>query len=176
MKKILTMMLVAAVVLSLAVTAAAAITPNGDASGDVKANYVADQTKTVYSVDIAWGSMEFTYDAGSKGTWVAGEHKYQEGTAVEAGWKFNEGANVITVTNHSNIGIQATAEFTKNAELAAALSNVSVTLSDGGVLNLVSAETNGKAEIGTLSVQVSGEVAEAFTNSTVLGTIHVTIE
>lgn len=175
MKKLLTVILVMALAMSLAVTAAA-IAPNGNDSGDVKANYVADHTQTVYSVDISWGSMEFTYDAGSKGTWVAGEHKYQDGTAVAAGWKFNEGANVITITNHSNTAVKATAVFTKNASLAAALKDVSVTLSDGGVVNLLSAETNNKAEVGTVSVQVSGEVSGEFTNSTVLGTIQVTID
>ena len=65
MKKILTLMLSLALLCVMAVPAMAADTidrKGGSTSADVKGTYVPGSgTATVYSVDIAWGSLEFTY-------------------------------------------------------------------------------------------------------------------
>lgn len=55
----------------------------------------------VYSIDVAWGSMDFTYN-GQK-SWNPSTHKYDgEGTG---NWHCDENANTVTVTNHSNADI-----------------------------------------------------------------------
>lgn len=59
------------------------------------------------SVDIAWDNMEFTYDAGNKGTWNSETHTYDNVKA--AGWKDEQKA--ITITNHSNTGVAASFTF-----------------------------------------------------------------
>lgn len=61
------------------------------------------------SVDIAWGSMEFTY---SDGTWNPETYTYEN-----VGWKpASEGGNKISVTNHSNVKILAAYHFTKTSD------------------------------------------------------------
>lgn len=79
---------------------------------DVKANYQeAEEPETVYSVDIVWGSMLFTYYEEERGDWNPDLHKYENDTS--AYWTCAQGANAITVTNHSNTDISAT--FTYSA-------------------------------------------------------------
>lgn len=72
---------------------------------------------TIYKVDISWGSMAFTYTAASKGTWSVTNHVYEGGT--EAGWSWADGANEITITNHSNAGISVIPAYTEDTGYAA---------------------------------------------------------
>ena len=86
MKKILTLMLSLALLCVMAVPAMAADTidrKGGSTSADVKGTYVPGSgTATVYSVDIAWGSLEFTYTDASKGTWNPENHSYDGAVAA----------------------------------------------------------------------------------------------
>ena len=59
---------------------------------------------TVISVDVTWGSMQFTYNVGD---WDPDTHQY------EGGWTCDEDENKITVTNNSNIAIDVTCEYAK---------------------------------------------------------------
>ncbi|HOB36058.1 MAG TPA: cohesin domain-containing protein [Candidatus Avimonas sp.] len=59
---------------------------------------------TVISVDVTWGSMQFTYNVVD---WNPDTHQY------EGGWTCDEDNNKITVTNNSNIAIDVTCEYTK---------------------------------------------------------------
>ena len=68
---------------------------------------VADE---IISADIAWDAMDFTYTGASKGTWNPATHAYDGQT--EGGWSNNTPA--ITVTNHSNVAVNATLGFTAN--------------------------------------------------------------
>lgn len=86
----------------------------GSASTDVKATYASGgSADIVYSVDVSWGSMEFTYNDASPGTWNPETHAYDG--AGEASWTCDADANKITVTNHSNTAIKATLSFAKKA-------------------------------------------------------------
>lgn len=68
-------------------------------SKSVYGTYVPGQkADTVYSVDIEWGDMNFTYTGGNEGTWNPDTHEYEG--ATEGVWT-SEG-NTVTVTNHSN--------------------------------------------------------------------------
>lgn len=67
-------------------------------------------TKTVYSFEVTWGAMDFTYTPATEGTWNPATHKYE--TPTEAGWSST--TNEITIENHSNTEITAT--FTYTAE------------------------------------------------------------
>ena len=72
---------------------------NDSKSIDVKARYVDGITEPeVYSVDITWGSMEFTYSAAGTHEWNPGTHKYTDNTS--ASWTAD--GNDVTVVNHSN--------------------------------------------------------------------------
>ena len=67
----------------------------------------AEKPDTIYSVDIDFGDMKFTYTAPSKGTWDAENGEYVVST--EAEWSSD--TNDITVTNKSNAPITAKFQY-----------------------------------------------------------------
>ena len=108
MKKLTALLLAVMLVMTMSTTAFAATitTAGGYNSADVTGTYVTGSAgSTVYSVDIVWGSMAFTYTGASEGTWNPATHTYYD--ATEAGWSCEDGANKITVTNHSNDAVAA---------------------------------------------------------------------
>ncbi len=122
MKKILSIILTITMLLTVSVASVSAATAidggegtsstgktDGDYTLGVGADYTAgiETAATVISVDIAWESMEFTYTAGSIGTWDATNHKYTG--ATDGGW--SDRKSTITVTNHSNTVIKAEFDF-----------------------------------------------------------------
>ena len=114
MKKILALVLIAAVVLclgSVSVFAESPITAIGDSdSHAVTASYQEGSHRVVYSVEIKWGDMKFTYNDASSGTWNPETHTYDGATAAE--WKAdNAEGNWITVTNHSNTDLTASLTY-----------------------------------------------------------------
>lgn len=117
MKKKAALVLTLAMVFSLAPLSAYADTltaVGGTASHDVTATYVDGSSGgaggAVYSVDITWGDMAFTYTAAA-GTWDPAKHAY---TGAEGGvWTVdNKDGNKIKVTNHSNAEITASIDYT----------------------------------------------------------------
>lgn len=116
MKKLLTIALTLALTLCLAVPAFATDdsikTDNGTASVTVNGTYNAGSTAAeVISVDVAWGSMSFTYNDTVQGKWNDKTHDYDD--VVEAHWTCETDANKITVTNHSNTAVEAQLTFAK---------------------------------------------------------------
>ena len=182
MKKAVALIGSLALILSLAavsVFAASTTTKNtinqstGSASHDVKATYVAGSAGgTVYSVDITWGDMEFTYKAGSEGTWNPEPHTTSGSSAGQ--WTVNnEGGNKIVVTNHSNAAITATLTYTP----ASGYNGISGSFGEKGSINLVTAvgtEVN-NAPTDTAYLTLSGELDSNTANSTKIGTITVVI-
>lgn len=113
MKKLFSVILAVLLVFSLNAVAFAA---SGSASGlgetqqniDVNATYSASvSTPEVVSVDISWGAMEFTYSVGGTNNWNPGTHSYTENTS--GSWTAS--GNNITVTNHSNVAVEAELSF-----------------------------------------------------------------
>lgn len=174
MKKILTLMLSLALLCVMAVPAMAADTidrKGGSTSADVKGTYVPGSgTATVYSVDIAWGSLEFTYTDASKGTWNPENHSYDG--ALAAAWSCEEGANEVTVTNHSN----AEVNFAFTAQAAAGFEAITLNFDTSRAM-LASAvnTTYAAAPAQTITVTPSGALTEDTTAGTVIGTITVTL-
>ncbi len=183
MKKTLALLLTLAMVLSLAIVpAAAATTTNnittigGTASHDVTATYKTSSSGstgggTVYSVDIAWGDMAFTYTAGSAGTWDPATHSVTGGTG--GAWKADsEGGNKITVTNHSNAEVTATLTYTAET----AFNGISGTFGNA-TLNLATAvgTTPSTAPSDYTTLSLSGKLDSGTANGTKIGTITVTL-
>ena len=177
MKKKTALVLTLAMVFSLAPLSAYAetiTTGGGTASHDVKATYRADSSGgaggPVYSVDITWGDMAFTYTA-EAGIWDPTTHKT---TGAEGGvWKVDkEGGNTITVTNHSNTDV--TAAFSYAAD--AGFTGISGSF-DNALLNLPTAVGTAveAAPKGTTSLSLDGALDSAATTSTKIGTITVTL-
>lgn len=168
MKKIFAVILSVVMLMCLSVTAFAAnVTDQGTGSysGNVTGSYVAGGSGgTVYSVDIAWEGLSFTYQAAGE-QWDPSTHQYVEhGTA---GWASDTGT--ITVTNHSNAAITATPSY----QAATGYETANVTFSTDA-LNVISAATNNKAETGTITVTPTGTLPEETTGATI-GTITITI-
>lgn len=201
MKKLTSMLLALALVLSLAVPAFAddstdtteKLTENGaTSSGNINATYtesVADPT-TTFSVSITWGSMSFTYSTGGTKVWNPANLCY-EIESPDPKWTCDTGANVLTVVNHSNLGINATLAYKPSTEygIEADLSVTSMSLPSaiGEAVNseklvgtteltpttgLVN-ETNTTAEAAIEEMNGTG-FTEGDSNKTI-GTITVTI-
>ena len=169
MKKILTTLaLVLALALCMSVSAFAAETTldeAGDVEIEVNGVYKAgDPAAEVISVDIAWGSMSFTYTDAFEGKWDAENHEYTESS--EAAWTCDDGANTITVTNHSNTDVEAQLAF------EAAVTGITGSF-DVDTMELTSA-VGVDVEDADFAV-ATFTVAGAITESATLGTITVTV-
>lgn len=177
MKKKTALVLTLAMVFSLAPLSAYAdtITAVGrTASHDVTATYRADSSGgaggTVYSVDITWGDMAFTYTA-EAGIWDPATHKT---TDAEGGvWTVDkEGGNTITVTNHSNTGVTAAFSYAAAdgfGDISGSFDHDSLTLQTA-VGTAVEA-----APKATTSLSLNGALGSTTTDNTKIGTITVTL-
>ena len=177
MKKKTALVLTLAMVFSLAPLSAYAetiTTVGGTASHDVKATYRADSSGgaggTVYSVDITWGDMAFTYTA-EAGIWDPATHKT---TGAEGGvWKVDkEGGNTITVTNHSNTDV--TAAFSYAA--ASGFEGISGSFDKESLALKTAVGTEvANAPSGTAALTLDGALGSDTTANTTIGTITVTL-
>lgn len=172
MKKILSLILALAMVMSLSITAFAAegITNGGTDTADVKGTYSSEATVTVYSVDISWEGLSFTYNGAFEGNWNPKTHEYENATA--AGWA--AGTGTITVTNHSNTAITATPSYKEatgyeSAGVSFSTSALEVATADNGVDGAA-----GTAVTQTITVTPTGSLPEGTENATI-GTITITI-
>ena len=172
MKKLLSVILALVMALSLSVTAFAA-TNDGTQDTEITVNgtYTPGTTADeIISADIAWDAMDFTYTGASQGTWNPVTHAYEG--AIEGGWSNNTPA--ITVTNHSNVAVNATLGFTANVTgVVGTFTEASGTENDN-ILNLATAEGTevGSAPTATANFGISGAAIDA---DKTLGTITVTI-
>ena len=79
---------------------------------EVKATYT-DATPVIYSFDLSWTAMNFTYVGGSKGTWNPETCKYEN--PVEGEWT-EDSKGKITITNHSNVNLKYWIWYGRNTE------------------------------------------------------------
>ena len=177
MKKKTALVLTLAMVFSLAPLSAYADTisaAGGTASHDVTATYRADSSGgaggKVYSVDITWGDMAFTYTAAA-GIWDPTTHKT---TGAEGGaWTVDkEGGNTITVTNHSNADV--TAVF--NYAAAEGFTGISGSFDKESLALKTAVGTEvANAPTGTAALTLTGALGSDTTANTTIGTITVTL-
>ena len=137
---------------------------------EISGTYTPGTADEIISVDVAWEAMDFTYTGASQGTWNPVTHTYEG--ATEGGWSNNTPA--ITVTNHSNVAVNATLSFTANVTgVVDTFTEVSGTENDN-ILELATAEGTAVADAPTASAKfgISGAAIDA---NKALGTITVTI-
>lgn len=176
MKKIFAFVLSLTLALSfcsvLAFAESKIVNPNGSASHDVTATYQPGTSgDTVYSVDITWGDMAFTYTDASTGTWNPETHSYDG--AKDASWKAtNEDGNKIVVTNHSNTEVTATFSY----ESSTGFEGITATF-DTSVLNLRTAvgTSVSDAPSATTFLTISGELESTTAANTKIGTVKITL-
>ncbi|MDD4414368.1 MAG: hypothetical protein PHR14_07470 [Oscillospiraceae bacterium] len=173
MKKMISVLLVLALSLCLGINAFAVEIEEdgGEASADVKGTYVSGGTEaTVYSVDITWGSMGFTYTSAFIGNWNPDTHVYDNST--EEKWTCDGNANKITVTNHSNANVEATLSYTPGGSYSIIDGNFD---KDTIYLETAVGKTTENASTGSSLLTLSGKLDEDTEASTVIGSVTVTI-
>ena len=170
MRKIITILALVLTVALCASFAASAVTVSGLSSATTEAtvNYTAagNDPEKVYSVDVTWNDVEFSYNAGTK-QWNPSTHEYDDAAnGTQGSW--TESTGTVTVANHSNAAVKATVTFeTSNNGTA------TVSFSNGGVINLDTAE--GKATNAAPSGSTTLTASGAPTANGKIGTVKVTI-
>lgn len=177
MKKLIATALALTMTLSLSTTALAAGNVDGAGVGsqyriDVTAKYNDGTTEpTVYSVDLTWEDMTFTYNKSGTRIWDPDTHTYTATTS--AGWdKFTA---EVTATNHSNTVVTVSFTYTPqgNTGVTASMTKQSFTLAAGVENYPDHAPTNSAA----LTINGNSKPNDSVTAEGVtIGTITVTIE
>ena len=171
MKKMISLLAAAALVCTMSTTAFAADQTGvntGDYSNNVKGTYQAGISgAVVYSVDIAWTDMNFTYTGAGEGTWNPETHQYEGGT--EASWTDSNAS--VTVINHSNAAVTVTASF--EAETGYESTTMTFGNNEATVATAVGTEV-ASAPSATITVTPGGTLAES-ANGGKIGTITVSI-
>lgn len=171
MKKLVSMLAVAALTCTMGTTAFAADqdgVSTGSYPADVKGTYQAGgSSAVVYSVDIAWTDMSFTYTDAGEGTWDPETHQYDGG--AKAAWTASNDS--ITVTNHSNAAVKATASY----QAETGYESTTMTFGNNGA-TVATAEGTAvtSAPSATITVTPGGTLAES-ANGGKIGTITVSI-
>ena len=171
MKKLVSMLAVAALTCAMGTTAFAADQDGvgtGSYNTDVKGTYYAGSSSdVVYSVDIAWTDMSFIYTGAGEGTWDPETHQYSGSS--EGAWTASDDS--ITVTNHSNAAVKATAKF--EADSGYESTTMSFGNNEATVATAVGTEV-ASAPSATITVTPGGTLAES-ANGGKIGTITVSI-
>ena len=184
MKKITALILAMMMSFALSIGANAALSADESDSREVRLEVIQrNDSEKIYSVDVSWPNLSFTYNHGT-GTWNPATHSYtqsgqnwvttQHHSALEEGNGLK--SSNITITNHSNAGIKYEAEYSKGD-----LDQNGVTVSLVGVeepKTLPSAEgkaMNAAELIGEFYVQVEGTPNKKALDPTKIGTVTITI-
>ncbi|MBR4077655.1 MAG: hypothetical protein IKK17_03515 [Oscillospiraceae bacterium] len=173
MKKTISVLLTLVLMLSLSVTAFAAdatVAPATD-SADINATYVAGAAGgVVFSVDIEWSAMNFTYQAAGQPVWDPETHNYSE--AIPEKW---EGSGTVTITNHSNTALDVTPSYAMDSGYEATELNFTVDgeAVNGAVIVESAADTNAAVE-KVITVTPKGKLASGANGK--IGTVTVTVD
>ena len=142
-----------------------------DSSADIKATYQAgkENTDTVYSVDVKWGSLEYTYSSGVTKSWDPTTLKYQE-TSGTSSWTCQEGADQITVTNNSNADITASLAYDKtDSNITGIFTNSKIGLKSAEGTNV------GESPSETTTLSLKGALSDTTAVKKEIGNVTVTI-
>lgn len=136
---------------------------------DVRAKYV-DGTSTpdVYSIDVVWGAMQFTYSSSGTREWDPATHRYTG--SITGTWAAT--GNTVTVTNHSNKAVGVAFSYEKAAgfdSIGGAFSIGSDTLAAGVEGNVAGADS-----VRT-ELTLSGTLPETVTEFTKIGSVTVSL-
>lgn len=164
MKKILSVTVLVAVIFSLSIVTLGTTNINGSQNADVYGTYQEGLSETIYSVDIEWSELSFTYTATQE--WDPTTHSYKENVGV-----WNPVNAVIKITNHSNAEITAMPTWIADQGFESAIMTF-----DGAEsgLTLNSAATEQQAVVGEIKVIPTGYLTET-ANGSKIGQITVTI-
>lgn len=130
MKKLAAAAMALSMAMSMAVSADTEQIPNQDtvkqpgqsSTIDVQAELKENPDRgNIYSVDLSWDSMVFTYTANVKYTWQPKTHTYY---SERTGGSWDKSTSKITATNHSNAAVNVAFGFTAQNGFAGAFYDV----------------------------------------------------
>ena len=134
------------------------------------------EAATVYSVDVSWGSMEFTYTDGAVSkTWNPSTHQYMESVG-KGNWSNQDGANKVTVTNRSNKALTATVEAATSGsytDITATVDKASLSLADASID--ATTTVAGHASTASTTISLSGALTDKNANKATIGSVTVKI-
>lgn len=170
MKKLITTALITVLITAMSINVFASGVP-GNQNIDVEAKYV-DNTTTpgVYSVDVQWDNMQFTYSKTGTKAWKSDTHTYTDNT--NGSWSVD--GNTIKVTNHSNRELNVSFTFSKEVSITENISgNFSIETKDlnAGIENNV-----GGADSVTSALTLVGDLGKNKTAFTKIGAITVSLD
>lgn len=168
MKKFAIFTLAAVMVFCLSFTVYAESLTGG--SADVTGEYVSGTQTEVYSADISWGSFEFKYNA-EHTVWNPETHSYE--TTAEAYWECADGADTVTVTNHSSGAVTATVGYTPDSAYSAVTGTFDKTSMTIAAPMVGSAQEDAPSASARLTL--SGALSSAASGAVKLGTVTVTL-
>lgn len=124
----------------------------------------------VYSVNVEWGAMVFTYKTDGKKTWDPENHTYD----VDGTSKWVANGDTVKVTNHSNVPVKVDFSFKKDtsADRGTYDGNMSV---DTKTLNAGEENKPAAADYIESKLVMNGSLNVNVTTEVVLGTITVTL-
>lgn len=180
MKKVTAAALAVSMAMSMAVSAGAAENTNADngkkpgenSTIEVQAKVNSNPKDTIYSVDLTWDSMVFTYTNNVKYTWNPTTHRYDES---ENGGSWDKSSANITGTNHSNAAVNVGFAFAAENGFAgsfkynnAGTSSISLNAGEEGKPQDADSKTvtfelstmpslSKDAKIGTITISISGQ-------------------
>jgi len=166
-------------------TTAFAVSPiesiGGTDAKAVKGSYQAGSSAaSVYSVDLTWGAMEFTYTDAVAGSWNPSTHVYDG--AATAVWSWTAESNKITATNHSNKAVTAGLSFANAGGSYVSIAGEFYSTSTTGgtpVTSIPLATAVGtsfaSAPTGTAYFRVTGGTISSGTSNATIGIITVTL-
>lgn len=135
-----------------------------------------ESSTTIYSVDITWGDMKFTYTDESEGTWNPNTHSFDN----KKGAAWSSDSNKITVTNHSNKSIEATFAYTPNTEFQTIeghfFDETDTQITDGVLIETAVNSEAKNAPNKVVCLELTGDLPSSYITETVCGTVTVTIE
>ena len=167
MKKVIRILTAFVLVLSMSLTAYAATRSD---SRNVIAQYTQTTTEdAVYSIEMTWDDLTFTYIEQTINTWDPDTHTYT--TQTGGGW--NKTTATVKVTNHSNVAVDVEMTLTSvtGTGVNVGLVGGDATLAAGTVGNVSGAES-----VSGL-ITVSGKPNSSVTATGVsIGKITVTVK
>ena len=132
-----------------------------------------DGSANVICLDLSWGAMTFTYHPEAYQEWNA-EKLYYE--TAPAGWSYEAGSNVITVTNHSNAELTVGFGYAaaNDSKTAGVFSQDGSTVSSVDLPSAVGKSTDAAELTKTVEFKITEGVMTEQSDS-VLGHITVTV-
>lgn len=102
---------------------------NKESEHIVTVNATVKELGTVYSVNVAWTDLDFTYNETTPASWNDEQHE----TVASVGTWTNSGNGSVTVTNDSNAAVYAKITYAADANYQTAVADKGVTVAASAV-------------------------------------------